>query len=429
MTTAATVPAIIPHEHPFRWAMLGGVWLIYFSFGLLAASMPPLIAPISADLALSNTAIGSILGAWPLVYIVVAIPCGVFVDRAGLKWALFLAAILMAASGALRAVAPGYITMFLAVGIFGVGGPLISIGAPKAIAQWFAGRERGIAIGIYITGPSLGSVLALSLTNSVLMPVVDNDWRAALMVYAVIILIAGFSWFALAMNPINRSVEAATKKGGTMGDQLAVFGALLRIRSVWLVLAMSIGIFFFFHGMGNWLPELLRQGGMAPAEAGLWASVPVAVGIIGSLTVPRFATPHRRFAVLLVLFASIGVGAVLLFNGQTPSIVASLIVQGLGRGSLMAIALLVLMETRGVDAGDMGAAGGLFFSAAEIGGVLGPLSIGVVVDVTGGFNGALWMMIAVSGALVLLLFSHRSAERRASSLGGDTSPTSKNSGS
>jgi hypothetical protein len=52
-----------------------------------------------------------------------------------------------------------------------------------------------------------------------------------------------------------------------------------------------------------------------------------------------------------------------------------------------------------------------------------------VVDVTGGFNGALWMMIAVSGALVLLLFSHRSAERRASALGGDTSPTSKNSGS
>jgi MFS transporter, CP family, cyanate transporter len=424
MTTATTATAIIPHEHPFRWAMLGGVWLIYFSFGLLAASMPPLIAPITADLAISNTAMGSILGAWPLVYIVVAIPCGVFIDRVGLKWALFLAAIIMAASGALRAVAPDYITMFLAVGIFGIGGPLISIGAPKAIAQWFMGRERGIAMGIYITGPSLGSMLALSLTNSVLMPAVDNDWRAALMVYAVIVLVAGFAWFALAMNPINRSVEAASKRGGTMGDQLAVFGALLRIRSVWLVLAMSIGIFFFFHGMGNWLPELLRHGGMAPAEAGLWASVPVAVGIVGSLVVPSFAAPHRRFAILLVLFASIAVGAVLLFSTQMPNIFASLIVQGLGRGSLMAIALLVLMETRGVDASHMGAAGGLFFSAAEIGGVLGPLSIGVVADLTGGFDGALWMMIGVSGALVLLLLAHRNAERRAAILAGDAGATS-----
>jgi len=419
MTAAPQAPAITPYEHPFRWAMLGGVWLIYFSFGLLAASMAPLVATISTDLAISNTAMGSILGAWPLVYIVVAIPCGAFVDRAGLKWALFLAAILMAASGALRAIAPDYITMFLAVGIFGIGGPLISIGAPKAIAQWFRGRERGIAMGIYITGPSLGSVLSLSLTNSVLMPAVDNEWRAALMVYAVIVLVAGFAWFVLAANPINRSVEAAAKKGGTMGDQIAVFGALLRIPSVLLVLAMSIGIFFFFHGMGNWLPELLRHGGMGPAEAGLWASIPVAVGIVGSLIVPRYATPPRRFAILLVLFASIGVGAVLLFSTQMPSIIASLAVQGLGRGSLMAIALLVLMETRGVDAGHMGAAGGLFFSAAEIGGVLGPISIGVVADLTGGFDGALWMMIAVSASLVLLLLAHRNAERRAAIAAGD----------
>jgi len=419
MTAAPQAPAITPYEHPFRWAMLGGVWLIYFSFGLLAASMAPLVATISTDLAISNTAMGSILGAWPLVYIVVAIPCGAFVDRAGLKWALFLAAILMAASGALRAIAPDYITMFLAVGIFGIGGPLISIGAPKAIAQWFRGRERGIAMGIYITGPSLGSVLSLSLTNSVLMPAVDNEWRAALMVYAVIVLVAGFAWFVLAANPINRSVEAAAKKGGTMGDQIAVFGALLRIPSVLLVLAMSVGIFFFFHGMGNWLPELLRHGGMGPAEAGLWASIPVAVGIVGSLIVPRYATPPRRFAILLVLFASIGVGAVLLFSTQMPSIIASLAVQGLGRGSLMAIALLVLMETRGVDAGHMGAAGCLFFSAAEIGGVLGPISIGVVADLTGGFDGALWMMIAVSASLVLLLLAHRNAERRAAIAAGD----------
>ena len=419
MAATDSAPSITPYEHPFRWAMLGGVWLIYFSFGLLAASMAPLVATISTDLAISNTVMGSILGAWPLVYIVVAIPCGAFVDRAGLKWALFLAAVLMGASGALRAVAPDALMMFLAVGIFGIGGPLISIGAPKAIAQWFRGRERGIAMGIYITGPSLGSVLSLSLTNSVLMPAVDNDWRAALMVYAVIIFVAGVAWFVLASHPTNRSVEAATKNTGSMGDQIAVFGALLRIPSVLIVLAMSIGIFFFFHGFGNWLPEVLRYGGMAPVEAGLWASVPVAVGIIGSLVVPRFATPPRRFGILLILFASIGVGAVLLFSPYMPSIVGSLVLQGLGRGSLMAITLLVLMETRGVDAGHMGAAGGLFFSAAEIGGVLGPLSIGIVSDLTGGFDGALWMMVVVSVALVLLLLVHRRAEHRAAGVAGD----------
>ncbi|MEQ8248214.1 MAG: MFS transporter [Alphaproteobacteria bacterium] len=422
MTVLTSTPSdarvIDPAGHPFRWAMLGGVWLIYFSFGLLSASMAPLVARITADLEISHTAMGSILGAWPLVYIVVAIPCGAFVDRVGLKWSLFLAALIMATSGGLRAVAPDFWTMFLAVGIFGIGGPLISIGAPKAIAQWFKGPERGLAMGIYITGPALGSVLSLSLTNSVLLPLVGGEWRSVLLVHAGLVVAAGFAWLLVAMNPINRAVEATHRRRGSMGEQIAVFGTLLRIPSVVLVLMMSVGIFFFYHGMGNWLPELLRHGGMAPSAAGLWASLPVIVGIVGSLVVPRLATPGRRFAILLILFVSIALGAILLFSPAMPSIVASLIVQGLGRGSLMAVAMLILMETRGVEAQHMGAAGGLFFSAAEIGGVLGPLTIGMVSDLTGGFDGALWMMIAISGALVLLLFAHRAAERRAALLAG-----------
>ena len=54
--------------------MLGGVWLIYFGFGLLSVAMAPLIDPISRDLGLSYTTMGAILGAWPLVYIVAAAP-------------------------------------------------------------------------------------------------------------------------------------------------------------------------------------------------------------------------------------------------------------------------------------------------------------------------------------------------------------------
>ena len=118
--------------------------------------------------------------------------------------------------------------------------------------------------------------------------------------------------------------------------------------------------------------------------------------------------------VIFVCYALCGaVGAVLLFSTQMPNIFASLIVQGLGRGSLMAIALLVLMETRGVDASHMGAAGGLFFSAAEIGGVLGPLTVGIISDVTGGFTVALNLMSAICVGLIVLLAWLRRSEARA----------------
>ncbi len=74
-----------PEEDPYRWTMLGGVWLTYFCFGLIVAAMAPLVQPITEDLGLSHSAMGSVLGAWPLVYIASAIPCGAFLDRVGAR--------------------------------------------------------------------------------------------------------------------------------------------------------------------------------------------------------------------------------------------------------------------------------------------------------------------------------------------------------
>ena len=60
--------------HPYRWVMLAGLWLIYFGFGLTVASTAPLVQPIARDLGLSHSAMGSVMGAWPLIYIFSAIP-------------------------------------------------------------------------------------------------------------------------------------------------------------------------------------------------------------------------------------------------------------------------------------------------------------------------------------------------------------------
>ena len=412
MTAPAEARTFEPHRHPYRWAVLAGVWLIYFSFGLLQSAMAPLVAPISADLRLSHTAMGSILGAWPLVYIFVAVPCGALIDRAGLKWSLLLAAGIMAASGVLRAVAFDHLTMFLAVALFGLGGPLISIGAPKAIAQWFQGPERGLAMGISITGSSLGVMLALALTNSVFMPWLEGDWHAVLLVYSGFIVAAGVVWLVLASHRAVRMAEPAGSGHASIAGQLDIFVELLRLRAVQLVLLMGTGIFFFYHGLANWLPEILRSGGMDATAAGLWASVPVAVGIIGALIIPRLATPPRRFAILLGLSVCITAGVLFLFIDTVSGLVAAVLFWGIARGSLMTITVLVLMETRGVDAGHIGAAGGLFFSAAEIGGVLGPLTLGIMSDATGGFDAGLWLLAGVGVTLMAILFVHRASEAR-----------------
>ena len=125
------------------------------------------------------------------------VPGGAWVARLGLRRALLLAAGLIGLSCMLRGLASGHLSLFLAVGVFGLGGPLVSVGAPKLIRLWFDGPERGLAMGLYITGPALGGITALSLTNSVMMPLFDGQWRQVLFVYGAAVLSSGLLWLAI----------------------------------------------------------------------------------------------------------------------------------------------------------------------------------------------------------------------------------------
>lgn len=389
--------------------MLFGAWSVYFCFGLIAAATAPLVGPISRDLDLSASEMGGVFGAWQLVYIVSAMPCGALLDRLGPRRAIAAAALIIALSGAWRALAGGWLDLFLAVALFGIGGPLISIGAPKVIALWFEGTERGLAMGLYITGPALGNVAALSLTNAVAMPLL-GDWRIVMLAYAAAALLGAAVWAAVSAHPASRAMERRMAAEPAR-SQLAVFGALARLPAVQVMLAIGLGVFFINHGFMNWLPEMLRSHGFAPSEAGFWASLPVAAGIAASLLIPRFASPARRLPILLALFVAAGLASQLLHATATPVLALGLVLQGVARGAMMTVAVLTLLELRSVGARNAGAASGLFFSAAEIGGVLGPVTIGVLYDATGGFDAGLDLLCAIAAALVVLALLFRSLQR------------------
>ena len=106
---------------------------------------------------------------------------------------------------------------------------------------------------------------------------------------------------------------------------------------------------------------------------------------------------------MFLLILSAGIATLLIPQPPGPLLASGLILQGITRGSMMTIAILILVETPEVGARHAGAAGGLFFSAAEIGGVLGPLTVGYLADVTDGFGAALQLLTGICAALMLLL--------------------------
>ena len=78
----------------------------------------------------------------------------------------------------------------------------------------------------------------------------------------------------------------------------------------------------------------------------------------------------------------------------------------------MTISILTLMETPAVGERNIGVAGGLFFTSVEVGGVPGPVGIGVIADRTGGFESALLVLAAICVLLIGLALLVRWLEQK-----------------
>ncbi len=380
--------------------------MVYFSFGLAVFSMAPLVETIREDLDLSKGAMGTVLGAWPLVFLVAALPSGALVDRLGLRRSLGIATVFISISALLRPVAGNFIAMFGSVAVFGLGGPLVSVGAPKLISVWFDNEERALAMGITMTAPAIGGVLPLVTANSVLMPAFDQSWRATLLVYALITVGVIAVWLLAAA-----AAEKVAPGADRDADPAPGFSGaweLLGRRAVQLMLVVALGMFFFNHALNGWLPTVIEDRGFSSSVAGYLAGAVTSLSIVGALLGPRSIPESGRIAVMASVFALFGVATILLNVDGRPATFVGLAIIGLSKGLAVPVALLVMMQLPGVAQRNMGAAGGLFFTVGEAGGVTGPVLFGVFSDV-GGSTAGLVLLAGVAMATSVLAFLLRTA--------------------
>lgn len=386
--------------------LLGALWMVYFSFGLAVFSMAPLVETIREDLDMSKGAMGTVLGAWPLVFLVAALPSGALVDRLGLRRSLGIATVLISVSALLRPVADSFIALFGSVAVFGLGGPLVSVGAPKLISVWFDDQERALVMGITMTAPAIGGVLPLVTANSVLMPAFDQSWRATLLVYALITVGVIAIWLLAAA-----AAEKVAPGADRDADPAPGFSGaweLLGRRAVQLMLIVALGMFFFNHALNGWLPTVIEDRGFSSSVAGYLAGAVTALSIVGALLGPRSIPESSRIAVMAAVFALFGMATILLNVDGKPATFVGLAIIGLSKGLAVPVALLVMMQLPGVAQRNMGAAGGLFFTVGEAGGVTGPILFGVFSDL-GGSTAGLVLLAGVAMATAVLALLLRSA--------------------
>ena len=401
MSRPADTPAFVPGASPLRWLMLGLVWLLYASFGITSGTIAPLVDPIIDDLGMTYSQMGLVLGAWQLVYIATAYPLGALIDKLGVRRSLGIGIFIVWLSLVLRGVATDFPTLFLAVALFGVGGPIISIGAPKVVSLWFQGNQRGLAAGIYTTGPVSGAAIALATAASVVMPL-TGTWRGISLVYGGVVLVVMLLWWVFARD-IESPPESAGRRAEASVSLLETLRALLRIRNVQVIVVLAVATFLLNHGLNNWLPTLLQEKDMTLSQAGSWTAASTLAGTLGLIAIPAIARHGYRaitMAFLLLLASGTTLGLATLGDA---SLIGSLMLSSIVRVPMMPILTLILMETRGVGALRMGAAGGLFFAAAEIGGFGGPFLLGILRDATDSLTLGVLFLAALSAVLALTL--------------------------
>jgi MFS transporter, CP family, cyanate transporter len=380
----------------YRWVILTLLWLLYVAFGMVQRAIAPLVTPILADLDLSYTQMGFILGSWQLTYIAAAIVTGALIDRWGIRKSLLAGAIFLGLSSALRYFAHGFSTMLGAVAVAGIGGPMISVGCPKAISLWFEGKSRGTAIGIYLTGAWIGGILALTMTNSFIMPLAGNSWRNVFLLYGLLTVAAGLIWWLLAQDGPDRLSTAETP------GMISLLVRFINVRDILIVLVLGPLVFAILHALTNWLPKILETAGFSPPLAGMATAIPLASGLPSLLIVPGLIAPHQRGRFLAASSLLILVSLVMIMTASGGLLLAGLILFGTLIAPFFPILTLILMDTPEVGSTYMGSVGGMFFCVSEIGGFAGPLIMGAIVDLTGSFQMGTFFFVVLCLAVFAL---------------------------
>src|SRR5690606_9686453 len=130
-------------------------------------------------------------------------------------------------------------------------------------------NQRGIAAGIYATGPVTGMAITLATAAPVVLPL-TGTWRGISLVYGAVVVTVLVLWLLLARNASPEARADGNSADDSAERGLAVLGVLLRIGNVRIVLVLGAAAFMLNHGLQNWLPTLLQEKGMTIERAGAW---------------------------------------------------------------------------------------------------------------------------------------------------------------
>jgi MFS transporter, CP family, cyanate transporter len=294
----------------------------------------------------------------------------------------------MAAGLVLRAVAGSFWLFLVGTVVAMIGGALGNVLLPGLVKRYFPTRT-GLLVGAYSTAMSLGGALAAVTTQPIAAAVGVDGWRWALGIWALLAAVSAVPWLFVPARPGASRVRHAAVR----------MRPLLRSP-----LALALAVFFGVQAIEayvviGWSAQYLRDSGLSAAAAGLLLGINSVVVIPMNAVVPGLTVraPLQR-PLLLVFMAAYLAGWTGLWIAPRSVPWLWMVLLAVGMGSFAMVLTLLGLRARTPEttaALSTVAQGWGYLLAAG-----GPLLVGVLHGITGGYTGM--FVIVLAGVAVLL---------------------------
>lgn len=376
------------------WFILASLALARISFGYQFQTVASLATDLVPRFGLSYSKLGTLIGAYMLLGVFVALPLGVLGRRFGDRIVLGTGLALMVAGPLISGWTDDPSGIALGRTVAGFGAVAMIVLQNKVIADWFTGKRFMMAISVSVCAYPIG----VGLAQIVLPPLAAaHGWRVAILSDSVLAAVA----LALFLGSFRPSPHLAPVTGG--------FSLPSRRECLLLVIA---GLCWAMYTSGyaaytSYVPSMLALRGDSLALIGLvmtiatWGNVPATM--FGGGLAARYGA-LRIFLIgtgtLVIGMAGTAIAGLPVFWSVLVGIIGSI-----HPGVIMAVGTLSARpQNRAVGMA-------LFYSLYYLGGTVSPALCGRAADWYGGPAGGVLAAAALSVLVVPLFLLHRRLAR------------------
>lgn len=353
----------------YRWVVL----LVYILAGIISQVMwitfAPILPIVKEIYGVGEAEVGLLSAVFPIIFIILALPVGYYVDKEGFRKAVLLGCAFFAVFGFLRAFATSFLLLLTFQTLAAAGQPFIFNSISKLVKSWFSAEEAGLATGLGSISLFIGTILGLSLTPFL---TVSMGFETMLMLYGIAAFVVLFLFFLF-----GKEAEGEVAEGEVVEEEYRIkeYKDVLKNRNVVvlsIIAFIGVGIFTAYL---TWVEPVLEEHGLSVETAGLTASAFLIGGIFGSIVIPAFSDKAgRRKPFLYICF----ILSALLFYTHT-----------LVLGEIMVAAVLFIL-------------GFFFISALPLALDLSATSVGE--KYAGTANSSLWLLSQIGSVVLIVLF-------------------------